>query len=610
MEANVKKTKRVSLPSQRYCYGAEAPETNLELVFEQLRLAGEYYNRLINLERRRRYEVRDATGAFAPDYAELSQKIEQAKAARQELRDEIRALNAEKRSRRPTDESRQLAEQVRVRSEEIRDLAARLKRRRLDLYGDPSLRKRLAALREKQDPDAEAEIAELERDQRRLHGDPELKKILDELDRAHGERVRAARAACGVYWGTYLLIEDDVKRAAGGPRMPRCRPVGRFGRLGVQTQRGISVARAYSGEDTRIQIAAAESTVRRDKAVVRFRIGSTGRDPVFAEVPCWIDRPLPFDAAIKWVTLHRVPRGLDVNAAWELQFTVSSAAGFSKDDVSETGSCGIDINWRRANNSGLCVVCVVGTDGAEDYYSLPERLLGAVGKLAELDSRMDLEFNQARVSLLEFLGEFPKVPEWLAQCTDHLGQWRSHQRLELVVRSWRDQRFAGDEHIFGDVLWLWRGHWIHLCREFAGVRHNVTAHRLDIYRKWAAEWRRRYARVFIEDCNWKKLQDKRPAEDDDGSDAAARRWRTLAAPGTLAGVIRNSGMAVVERPSEDTTRKCHFCGVVGNPDAAEHLIVECADCGRSYNQQGRAAWNLLNDGLAGDLATESAEVLA
>src|SRR5205807_6540186 len=99
------------------------------------------------------------------------------------------------------------------------------------------------------------------------------------------------------------------------------------GRLAVQLQGGLPVADAF-GSDSRLRIApvpagawerGAPPSARR--TTVQLRIGSEGREPVWATVPVVLHRPLPPAAQIKWVFLLRERIGTSED--WHVPFVLA-----------------------------------------------------------------------------------------------------------------------------------------------------------------------------------------------------------------------------------------------------------------------------------------------
>src|SRR5262249_10084792 len=138
--------------------------------------------------------------------------------------------------------------------------------------------------------------------------------------------------------------------------------------------------------------------LRRTRAYLR--IGSNAREPVWAEVPVVLHRPLPEDATIKWVYLVR--RHVATHEEWWLQFVVAQAQGFAKADAATSGTVAVDVGWRRLA-SGLRVAYWVGDDGAEGQLVLPQAILTRLRKVEELQAIRDKHFDAMRGELAAWL---------------------------------------------------------------------------------------------------------------------------------------------------------------------------------------------------------------
>ena len=232
-----------------YQYGLLQPTTGQDLVWTQLRSAHRYYNRLIEIERERRAAYRAFRSAHG--LADLEAEYASAQAEIERARDAVSAQRGRDRSRK-TDPALRAVVVAAVAA--AREIAALLRVRSAEMARDPVL--------------------------------------LVESDRINDEaraRVKVARAECGVYWGTYLLVEAAVDAAVKSKTDPAFRRWDGRGRLGVQIQGGMPAGELF-GDDTRAQIAptADHRAGRRagTRRMLRLRVGSTpDRQPIWAEWP-------------------------------------------------------------------------------------------------------------------------------------------------------------------------------------------------------------------------------------------------------------------------------------------------------------------------------------
>src|SRR5690606_29855257 len=245
-----------------YGYTLLPPTLNAQLVEEQMRAGHRYRNTLVEIERERRERVAGVLSGHV-DTKPLAKQIAALTEERERLRLEIKANRAATRSRPEAAEDRA----------RVRDLGARIK----------DLREQLRA--------AKAAIV----------ADPEIQAKLDEIEQWSRARIKEERARCGAYWGTYLHAEAAADQGRKSKTPPRFARWTGEGRIGVQIQGGIDIDELTT--DTQLQIREHEDprTGRRAGArkLLRMRVGSEGRAPIWAEWPMIMHRALPDGARIK-----------------------------------------------------------------------------------------------------------------------------------------------------------------------------------------------------------------------------------------------------------------------------------------------------------------------
>lgn len=271
-----------------YRYGLLPPILNVRIVADQMRLVHRYRNVLIEIERERRIEVAELLAGH-PDGAELQSQIGALVAERDAARAAIKVARAAARAR--SDDGSQRAH--------VRELGARI-----------------AELR------AKAKAA-----RREFAQDAAVRAGLAEIAARAADRAKAARKTCGVYWGTYLLAEqamDAAKKAATPPEFVSRRP---GGAVSVQLQGGVSVDEL--GGDTQLQVrphlASGQSrpSTHDCNRILRVRVASDERSPVWAEWPIRMHRPLPDGVRIKVATVSCRHHGSRVE--WSVAITVDNA---------------------------------------------------------------------------------------------------------------------------------------------------------------------------------------------------------------------------------------------------------------------------------------------
>jgi len=356
--------------------------------------------------------------------------------------------------------------------------------------------------------------------------------------------------------------------------------------------------------DTRLQVLTMDATDWRPGGpnpnldqwrLLRIRIGSEGRAPIWAEVPFRMHRPLPPGGVITWATVQR--KRIGTTFRWAVQLTVSPSPAPEPRHHAPDAVCGIDIGWRKMDE-GLRVAVLTAT-GYQDSITLPPTVLAQFDKPCGIRAVRDKHFNGAALLAQSIK---PLWPEWLQEAGRYMSQWRATAKLARVVLRWRGERFAGDEEVF-PVLEAWRKQDRHLLEMESHLRQRAQNARLDRYRNWAVSVCRRYGRIVLEGRDVEaKVMDLRPlaelpAEDSsrDPLPQAARKYRTWAACSVLRACLEQAalktGTVIQVAPARYTTMTCAICGVVDSVDR-ESLAVTCRHCAVTQDQDIRAALNL------------------
>lgn len=551
------KRRTSSKPVRVHSYGCRAPTVNAERVDEQYRLARGYKNKLteIELERRRRYRELTAKDDRIAPAAALVEALET-----------------------------QLAESV-----AHLKLARKEARRRVELKSvrDDILRTRAAL------SDARAKRKALRGE---LKGDSVLRAATDALQREINQKIKDARASCGVYWGTYLLIEAAAEQAAKSSTDPVfCRWDG-SGRIGVQIQGGASAEDVLHGRCTQLQIDALPATTwdtrsgrRAARTEVRLRIGSEGRAPIWAHFPVILHRPLPADATIKgaWITRRR--RG-GTRIDYRLQI-VLEAESLTRSVQPQAPVAAINLGF-RARPDGVRVGYLVDEFGDGREIVLPGELLGRIDYADHIRSIRDDNLERFRPQLVAELAPLvPEAPEWLQLEFKTVALWRSAARFSAFVRRWSGERIAGDEIVF-QFAEAWRRKDRHLLQWESSQRERAFGHRREIYRLLAAEFARCYSTIVVEQLDLRNIARTARPEHDDALHQAARKNRTRVALSELRLCVAQR-VPIVAVPAAGITHTCHECGSVESFDAAVHLTHTCTACGETWDQDRNAAKNLL-----------------
>lgn len=575
-----------------YRYGLQRPTDNAVLVEEQFRLSHRYANRLVEIERDRRVAVREVLSARDRALGPYVSEVEQVEAALTEAIDALRRQRASTRSRSDTAEQRSHVAALRDRKREV-----------------------LSALK------AERSASEL---------DAASKARLADIEEVAHSAQRAARATCGVYWGTYLQIEaamDAARKAplwrCGEPSDPHFHHWDGSGAVAVQIQSTRPLTRdgLLACEDTRVQIAVeplpdgqvSRTRERKRFATLRLRVGSEGpgnKMPIWASWPMRLHRPLPEGAVVTWAKVTR--ERIADRDRWELHLTLTLPGGAqrfganSRTEAKGDGPVFINYGWRAKEDGGRRVAYWRDDCGGEGEILMDPAVLSGLRKVEDLRSIRDRAFNAARDALAAWLPT-AAPPQRIREIVLRLPQWHSPARLAALLRVWREHRWTGDEEGF-DALDEWeRGAWIeelkrrdggdrHLWRWEASQREKSLLRRKDHYRRIAADLARRYAVLVIEDFDLRQTQRRVAPESEDAEIAAARLAQKDAAISELRGCLMQAFIArggrVEKTDAHLDTQRCALCGCEERWDASVQIDHTCEGCGVTWDQDRNATLNI------------------
>ena len=594
-----------------YRYGLPlGPTVNAELVRQQIRNSHHYRNTLTEIERARRASMRELLSAQG-NTKELEQTVADAKNAELEIVQQIKSARSDSRKK---DESQELKERL---------AAARIlsKAARQNLFEQ----------------------------RRQLREDASLQAAKDAIDERAAEARRNARAKCDVFWGTYLLIEDADQASrkiplydGAEPNDPRFTRFTGEGRIGVQLQGGLPIAKLFEN-DTRIQVNsvsenawhAAKSGDRRRamRTILRMRIGSEGRAPIWAEWPMIMHRRIPDGSILKGAVVNL--RKVGPREQWWV--TITAELPEAKFRTCGRGTVAVDLGWRQFED-GLRVAAWgttgestvhnvtyngrIGKESSSGELRLPFDVIAQIRKADELRSIRDTAFDIAKMRLANFLTINSNVPEWLKTETLKIDKWRSQGRLAGLVNRWKKEVEARieirKEVVNGSIRKLvasiqasqdpamnsilreleeWRLHDYHLWEWESAQRKKALGHRREIYRIFAYELARRFETLVLEDFDLREIAKKQDVEDVSSDNQTSRSNRQLAAVSELRLCLINAfggrGGTIEKVSSKDTTITCNNCGHVEKFDAATYVAAGCNQCGNITDQDVRAWRNML-----------------
>lgn len=581
-----------------YRYGLLPPIENAEMVRDQMRLAHHYRNTLTEIERGRRSALR-ACHSTVGDIHALEKARDEAEAEHRAALDVVLRSKARTRSFSATPEMKATEKAARKRRSETRK----------------ALSVALRALKKV----------------------PHVVEAQSQINDLGNSLKKSARAHCGLgdrgpyfgAWGTYLLVEASTEQAAKktplylfskpkDPHFARLSEVTRL-RVAVQIQGGMSVAELFAQADSQLQAAPVSERAWLDRSggvgrpagsgkrgamrtMLRMRVGSSGRSPVWATWPMIMHRPIPDGAVIKhaFVSVERIgPR-----ESWYVCFTVDESS-VKRRSTSGVGRVAVPVGWRVRAGGDLRVAVIVGDgDGdAPQEVILDSDWISSHKESDRLRGVRDEKFNAARASLIAWLTAREDLPSWIEDARRTLWSWRSAGRLASLARSWRLNRFPGDEDVFVALeAWRYKDH--HLWEWETSQRTKTLLRRREHYRRLAADLSSRYGELLLADIDKRPLA-RRPGPTEDYENETARANRQLAAVSELEGALRNAFLRRGGRVTKvdvssgggtsgaGGTHECHVCGYPNEFDAAVSVEQWCSGCGARWDQDVNMAKNML-----------------
>ena len=542
-------------------YGIRPPTKNAPIVIEQMILAHRYRNRLTEIERDRRSRLREIDGSLCRD---LHAEVLRLSVVVESARSEIKKARKSERRRAETGEMKAA----------LKDARDALKSARFEW------RKSLAEMR--QDVDAQA------------------RRDAVNVDAADARR--AARAECGTYWGTYQLIEDADMAArkaplwdGSEPNDPRFRRWDGTGQVSVQIVNGLSAKDMLSGASTQVQIVDrpdgsidlrdpnSKRSQKHRRMMLRLRVCSDGRDPVWAEWPMVLHRPIPSTDRVKRATVAL--RKIGPREEWCVLITVETKVERSCGE----GAIAIDLGWRQFADR-IRVGMTFDSDDQMSEIVIAPRIQSGIQRANTLRATRDVEFDALRDVLAAWISDREDAPEWLVEAGKWMPRWRSQSRMASLAAVWRDARFGGDSEMF-EAVEAWRRQDRHLWLWETSQREGALRARREHYRCVAADLARRYETLILEDFDLRKIATKK----DEAENQTARSNRVDVAVSEFRLALKNAflgrGGSVTTVSAVNTTRECSTCGSIEEFDAAGNVRHTCVN-GHEWDQDENAARNI------------------
>jgi transposase len=549
-------------------YGLLQPTEGQDVVGQQVLLAHRYYNQLIEIERDKREEIARAQEGDE-DIGPLAKMVEDAEGLLASLRDQ---------KKRSKSHDGKVAPPARGAIGAAREI---LKGARA------SLKEAKAAARER------------------------LKPIYEEISQRAADRKRAARTASGVFWGTYLLVEQAAdlaaKTSAKTGSLPHFRRWNGEGLLGIQIQstRPLSGERIF-GDDSRVRIEpvdlrAWDPEVRRgdrrraSRTVLHMRVGrERGQEAAW---PMVMHRPLPQGSQVKWVKVVRRRFDNRFRYRYVVQITVEEPDALAwRGGPPEASAVAVNLGWRKLPDGSLRVATWADTQGQTGHVTLDVKHFRSRIEHAEsLRSIRDRLLDGLKAAIKDMAADGLEV---LNEASDtvtrtDVQRWKSPGRFHRLLAEMKDRGDAPEELVAAVEEWHHRDR--HLAQWEVGDRRHALRFRREEYRKLARRLASRYPVLVIEDYDLRRIV-QNPERVKEPS-----AQRVESAPSEARQILRSTGTRegcrIIDGDSPLATQECHICGYGRGEDerwdASPRIEHTCEGCGATWDQDVNNAHLLL-----------------
>lgn len=553
------------MSTKNYIYGAIKPSLNLEKVEEQFHMAHRYYNRLIELEHRKR-ELSRALITSETDAEDLETERESLIARLAEIRSAINGRRSEARQGVPAEATDK---------REIKDL-------------EPKIKELDAQIRQKRKETSQ---------------DPAVEATLLQLKLEANEACAILRSQSGLFWGTYQKVEEAARAAAFASKKapPRFKRRSNDGSVSVHFQNKAVIETAaimkqniyayidYISPDAWSKTSEPrQGRHLRKRTVLHIRVGSDEkRQPIWAEVPFLMHRPLP-KGKIAWVTVSR--RQIGYQFRWEVMFTVNlDDEAVEKRQGTETA--GIDVGWVETADGDLRVAVLANETGQLEELKLPAAMLAKEEHVQGLKALRSKLLDKVRPTIVSFLEQNEALNYKGERILPQYAQlWRSPQRIINLFR-FESERMS--EETRAELKEFIKTNQ-HLGDWECFERRRVRNQRKNLYREFAARCARQYTQVGVEDIKLSNLTVRvsgKPEKGVQGNYSALNKQKSLAAVGLLFQELKNV-VQVVPVSARYTTKTCSGCQTIDvwdEPTARRHT---CSGCGVEWDRDENAARNV------------------
>lgn len=393
-----------------------------------------------------------------------------------------------------------------------------------------------------------------------------VRKTVKEAGWLDVKPLRAEAVEAGLFWGTYLVIEQAFKAAVQKTdllRTVRFRSWRQGAQAAVQIQKGVKGQRWWRLTPQADGRQGRRSRGQRGRYLVQIRIGSDGREPVWSE-PVRIERHRLHEGRVVWVRVVTTWVGDRERASVQLVCRECDEKHHGE------GAVAVDASWRKVDGH-LRLAWARDDDGDETVLTLPREWL-------ERGKRAD-RIRAARDRLLNRL----------IASDERFSRVRSQRGAARVIGQL-------DNADVTDTMRVWLKRDRHLWQYEVGCRRRSVARRRDAMRKWVADLRSRYRTVVVKDTSHKLIKEQ--AREAKVLHQAARRQGHHGAPGELIELLRREMANLVIISAPYTTQACLECG--HETEHGQETLVTCESCGAVDDRDRVSTENLLRRYRAGE----------
>lgn len=580
-------------------YGLLPPISNIDFVNDQMKKAHQYQNKLIEIERWRREEIRkiENQAGNIPELIKIQQEKESV----------VDALNAQ-----------------------IKKENANARKK----VNNSDLKKQLLAAK-KERKDARTAIKEA---RKIIRLDENIKNAKNEIELKIKEKEKEARKSDIAPWyGTYLYVEAAIDKTKkmhfydgvnpNDPKYRRYDGSGRFGHFqlgskdktilnGEKNPKREQISKVVSTDptSTTIQIipmpapslkkngSTTKKVGNKNLKLLRVRAGSDDKGkPIWAEFPMVYHRSLE-GAIVQWQVLKRKVGNRYI-------WTISITCDINKEETNYNDKIvAIDLGWRQYDDRVVIATYYDSNkeEGEIAIYSNSDiskyGLLSRLKYVDDLKSIRDKEFDKIKNNLIDWLSNNKNIiPEWLAKDTETIAQWKSKNTLNRLIKKWNENRFNDDKIIMGKTgYWCkqtkqvmpgegllgWKYHDFHLLELTANSSAKARGALIEFYRIEASKLASKYGTIVFENINGNNL----------AKGKAGGRNRQLTSPFKFRNICNmiytGRNLSYKKVNASYTSMICNECGHRNEKTSALQYFCENECCKVEIHRDRNAAKNI------------------